>query len=94
MQTALYRKIKERKGEWLIEASTQNLLYLSTVAKQHKTKQRRVRRVTRVLIIVKTCRRVRRVLIMGKARRREGTQGAQFSRLSKILSNIYEEVRY
>ena len=30
MQTALYRKIKERKGEWLIGASTQNL------TQQHK----------------------------------------------------------
>ena len=45
MQTALYDKIKERKGEWLIGASTQNLLSLSTVAKKHKTKQRRVRHV-------------------------------------------------
>ena len=54
MQTALYGKIKERKGEWLIGASTQNLLYLSIVATQHKTRQRRVRR----------------VLIIGKARRR------------------------
>ena len=42
MQTALYGKIKERKGEWLIGASTQNLLYLSIVATQHKTRQRRV----------------------------------------------------
>ena len=48
MQTALYRKIKERKGEWLTGASTQNLLYLSIVATQHRTKQRRVRRVRRV----------------------------------------------
>ena len=53
MQTALYGKIKERKGEWLTGASTQNLLYLSIVATQHKTKQRRVRRVRRVLIIGK-----------------------------------------
>ena len=30
MQTALYGKIKERKGEWLIGASTQNL------TQQHK----------------------------------------------------------
>ena len=45
MQAALYGKIKERKGEWLTGASTQNLLYLSIVATQHKTKQRRVRRV-------------------------------------------------
>ena len=52
MQTALYVKIKERKGELLIGAYTQNLLYLSIVATQHKTRQRRVRR----------------VLIMGKAR--------------------------
>ena len=29
MQTALYGKIKERKGKRLIGASTQNLLYLS-----------------------------------------------------------------
>ena len=42
MQTALYGKIKERKGEWLIGASTQNLLYLSIVETQHKTKQRHV----------------------------------------------------
>ena len=48
MQTALYGKIKERKGELLIGASTQNLLYLSIVAIQHKTRQRRVRRVWRV----------------------------------------------
>ena len=57
MQTALYGKIKERKGEWLIGASTQNLLYLSIVATQHKTKQRHV------LIIGKArrCASVRRV---------------------------------
>ena len=53
MQTALYGEIKERKGDWLIWASTQNLLYLSIVATQHKTRQRRVRRVRRVLIIGK-----------------------------------------
>ena len=52
MQTALYGKIKERKGEWLIGANTQNVLYLSIVATQHKTRQRRVRR----------------ILIIGKAR--------------------------
>ena len=45
MQTALYGKIKERKGEWLIGASTQNLLYLSILATKHKTNQRHVRRV-------------------------------------------------
>ena len=43
MQTALYRKIKERKGEWLTGVNTQNLLYLLIVTTQHKTKQRRVR---------------------------------------------------
>ena len=43
MQTALYGKIKEKKGKWLIGASTQNLLYLSIVATQRKTKQKRVR---------------------------------------------------
>ena len=43
MQIALYGKIKERKGEWLIGASIQNLFYLSIVATQYKTKQRRVR---------------------------------------------------
>ena len=42
MQTALYGKIKERKGEWLIGASTQNLFSLSIVATQDKTRQRRV----------------------------------------------------
>ena len=62
MQTALYGKIKERKGERLIGANTQNVLYLSIVATQHKTWQRRVKR-------------VRRVLIIGKARRRVGRQG-------------------
>ena len=61
MQSALYGKIKERKGEWLIAASTQNLLYLSVVATQHKARQKRVR-----------C--VRRVLIIGKARRHVGAQ--------------------
>ena len=78
MQTALYGKIKERKGEWLIGASTQNLLYHSIVATQHKTKQRQARRIRRVRHV----RRVRRLLIMGKACRRKGAQGAQFSRLS------------
>ena len=73
MQTALYGKMKERKGEWLIGASTQNLLYISIVATQHKTRQRRVWRV----------RSVRRILVMGKAHRREDAQGVQFSRHSK-----------
>ena len=45
MQTALYGKIKERKGEWLIGANTQNVLYLSIVATQHKARQRHVKRV-------------------------------------------------
>ena len=58
MQTTLYGKIKERKSEWLIGANTQNLLYLSIIATQHKAKQRRVRGV----------RPVRRVLIIEKAR--------------------------
>ena len=58
MQTALYGKIKERKGEWFTGASTQNLLYLQIVATQHKTKQR--------------C--VRRVLIIGKVHRCIGAQ--------------------
>ena len=62
MQTALYGKIKERKGERLIRANTQNVLYLSIVATQHKTWQRRIKH-------------VRRVLIIGKARRRVGRQG-------------------
>ena len=75
MQTALCGKIKERKGERLIGTSTQNLLYLSIVATQHTTRQKRVRR---VLIIGKARSCVRRILIMGKACRRKG---AQFSRL-------------
>ena len=45
MQTALYGKTKERKGEWLTGANTLNVLYLSIVATQHKTRQRHVRRV-------------------------------------------------
>ena len=48
MPTTLYGKIKERKGEWLIGANTQNVLYLSILATQHKTRQRRVRRVRSV----------------------------------------------
>ena len=44
MQTTFYGKIKERKREWSIGASTQNVLYLSIVATQHKTRQKRVRR--------------------------------------------------
>ena len=39
MQTAL----KERKGEWLIGANKQNVLYLSIVATQDKTKARKAR---------------------------------------------------
>ena len=48
MQTALYGKIKKRKGEWLIGASAQNLLYLSIVATQHKTRQRRKRHIRHI----------------------------------------------
>ena len=54
MQTVLYGKIKERRGEWLIEGNTQNVPYLSIVATQHKTRQRHVRR---LLIRVKAHRR-------------------------------------
>ena len=40
MQTALYGKIKERRGEWLIGANTQNEPYLSILAtQQNKTRQ-------------------------------------------------------
>ena len=44
MQTALYGKIKERRktrGECLIGVSTQNIPYLSIVATQDKTRQKR-----------------------------------------------------
>ena len=40
MQTALHGKIKEGKGESVIGANTQNVLYLSIVATQHKAKAR------------------------------------------------------
>ena len=43
MQTAFYGKIKERRemgGEWWIGENTQNIHYLSTVATEHKTRQR------------------------------------------------------
>ena len=43
MQAVLYGKIKERKGEWVVGANTQNILYLSIVATQHKRRQRRIR---------------------------------------------------
>ena len=52
MQASLYGKIKERKGEWLIGANTQNVLYLSIVAIQHKTRLRRVRHVVRKARII------------------------------------------
>ena len=39
MQTALYDKIKEKKGEWLIGANTQNMPYISIIATQDKTRQ-------------------------------------------------------
>ena len=42
MQSALYGKINERRGEWLIGAKTQNVPYLSIVATQHKRRQKRV----------------------------------------------------
>ena len=32
MQAALYGKIKERRGEWLIGVNTQNVTYLSPCA--------------------------------------------------------------
>ena len=38
MQTDLYGKIKERIGEWLIGANTQNVPCLSIVATQDKIK--------------------------------------------------------
>ena len=59
MQTALCRKMKERRerererergegggggGEWIIGANTQNKPYLSIVATQYKTRQRCVMR--------------------------------------------------
>ena len=43
MQTDLYGKTKERRGEWLIGGNTQNKPYLSVVSTPHKTRQRRVR---------------------------------------------------
>ena len=43
MQTALYGKIKESRGVWLIGANTRNVTYFSIIATQHKTRQRRVR---------------------------------------------------
>ena len=52
MQTVLYGKIKERRGGWLIGANTQHIPYLSIVATQHKTRQRRVRR---LLIRIQAC---------------------------------------
>ena len=70
MQTALYGKIKERRERdrmsILIGLNTQNIPYLSTVATQYKTRQRRVRG---LLMRVKARRHVRRVLMMGEARK-------------------------
>ena len=43
------------------------------------TQDKKIR--VRHLLVSKARRRVRRVSMMGKARRREGAQGAQFSRL-------------
>ena len=58
MQTTLYGKIKEKReresgGEWF-GANTQNILYLSIVATQYKTRERHVRR---LLVKVKVRRR-------------------------------------
>ena len=69
MQTTLYGKIKERRGEWLIGVNTKNVPYLSIAATQHKTRQRRIRHLS---IRVKGRRCVRRVLIISKAHRRAG----------------------
>ena len=90
-KTALYGKINERreaKGEWSIGVHTQNVLYFSIVTTQHKTRLRHVRcllmRVKarrRALIVGKAHRHESRVLMMDNARRREETQGAQFSKL-------------
>ena len=60
MQTALYSKIKEMRetgGECLIGANTQNMPYLSAVATQHNSRQRRVRF---LLIGLRRARHVRR----------------------------------
>ena len=54
MQTALYGKVRERSGEWLIGAKTQNVPYFSIIATQHKTRQRRIRH---LLVRVETRRR-------------------------------------
>ena len=76
MQTALYGKIKEKREretgvEWLIGANTQYIPYLSIVATQHKTRQRRPRH---LLMRVKACKARKCVLMMGKTRKREGAQ--------------------
>ena len=42
------------KGKWLLGVHTQNVLYLSILTTQHKTRQRRVKR---LLINVKARRR-------------------------------------
>ena len=59
MQTALYGKINERKGEWLVGANTQKVLYLSIVATEQKARQRRVRHVRRVRCVGARARKVR-----------------------------------
>ena len=58
MITALYGKIKERRGKWLIGANTQNVPYLSIAATQHKIRRSCIRH---ILIRVKACRHVRYV---------------------------------
>ena len=48
MQTALHGKIKERKGEWLIGASTQlTLPFNCSNTTQDKTKARKARKARR-----------------------------------------------
>ena len=58
MITALYGKIKERRGKWLIIVNTQNVPYLSIAATQHKIRRSCIRH---ILIRVKACRHVRYV---------------------------------
>ena len=56
-------------------AYTQNISYFSTVTTQHKSWQRRVRR----------------VLMMRTARRREDAQGAQFRRFNVLISIVWKK---
>ena len=65
------KEVRTTKGEWLIGVHTQSVLYLFIVTKQHKTRQRHVRRLL-MRVKARRCRYLRCVLVIGNGSRRAG----------------------